>query len=128
MGHYPVVSWLRAACGFLQRCTAAKKIGWDEPVSAEIRTKVGDIVKLLHEKGDPAKGRWLIDTNQPAVLWADASSQALGVVLEVGGTVVEDAAWLRKRDDTAHINTSELECCDSWSESVSEMGYKAVHH
>ena len=53
-------------------------------MSAEICMKVGDIVKLLHEKDDPAKGQWLVDTNQPAVLWADASSQALGVVLEVG--------------------------------------------
>ena len=71
--------------------------------------KVGDIVKLLHEKDDLAKGQWLVDTNQPAVLWADAGSQALGVVLEVGGTVVEDVAWLHKCDDTAHINMSELD-------------------
>ena len=109
MSHYPVVGWLRVACGFLQRCTAAEKIGWDEQVSAETRAKVDDIVKLLREEGDPAKGQWLVDNKQPAVLWTDASSQALGVVLEVGGTVVEDAAWLRKRGDTAHINMSELD-------------------
>ena len=31
------------------------------------------------------------------------------MVLEVGGRVVEDASWLRKKDDTAHINVAELD-------------------
>ena len=46
---------------------------------------------------------------QPAVLWADASSLAIGVALEIGGSIVEDAAWLRKADDSGHINMSELD-------------------
>ena len=40
---------------------------------------------------------------------ADASSLAVGVVLEIGGSIVEDAAWLRKVNDNAHINMSELD-------------------
>ncbi|XP_067947276.1 uncharacterized protein [Watersipora subatra] len=37
------------------------------------------------------------------------SNLALGVSLEVDGYTVEDAAWLRKEDDGAHINVAELE-------------------
>ena len=37
VGHYPVASWLRVACGFLQRCTASEGIGWDDEVSAGTR-------------------------------------------------------------------------------------------
>ena len=54
-------------------------------------------------------GSWPVDLKQPAILWADASNLALGVALEIGGTIVEDAAWLRKADDNSHINVSELD-------------------
>ena len=109
VGHYPVAGWLRVACSYLQRCTAAEHIGWDDPVSEEIREKVDDVVAMLRDQGDPVKGTWLVDTKQPATLWADASSLALGVTLEIGGTIVEDAAWLCKADNCAHINMSELD-------------------
>jgi len=39
----------------------------------------------------------------------DASSIAMGVCLEIDDKIVEDAAWLRKEDDGAHINVAELE-------------------
>ncbi|KHJ40059.1 hypothetical protein D918_09887 [Trichuris suis] len=42
------------------------------------------------------------------LVWADASSLAIGVVLEVNGSVVEDAAWLRS-GDACHINMAELD-------------------
>ena len=42
-------------------------------------------------------------------VWCDASSIALGVIIQIAGTTVEDAAWLRKRDDFNHINVAELE-------------------
>jgi len=42
-------------------------------------------------------------------VWCDASSLATGVRLEIGGKVVEDAAWLRKENDGSHINLVELE-------------------
>ena len=54
-------------------------------------------------------GGWAVDPRQPAVLWADASSLALGIALEVDGAIVEDATWLRKTEDKAHINMSELD-------------------
>lgn len=36
------------------------------------------------------------------------AGKALGVVLEVGGVIVEDVAWLQK-NDVAYINVAELE-------------------
>ena len=109
IGHFPVASWLRVACGYLQRCTAAEKVEWDSPVSVGIRAKVDDMVRILRDQGDPVNGSWPVDLKQPAILWADASSLALGVALEIGGTIVVDAAWLRKADDNSHINVSELD-------------------
>ncbi|XP_076045835.1 uncharacterized protein LOC143028080 [Oratosquilla oratoria] len=43
------------------------------------------------------------------VVWCDASSIATGAVLEIGGVVVEDGTWQRKKDDYHHINVSELD-------------------
>ncbi|GFR63203.1 zinc knuckle [Elysia marginata] len=43
------------------------------------------------------------------VIWVDASDLALGVQVEIDGVPVEDAAWLRKRDDCSQINVAELE-------------------
>ena len=51
----------------------------------------------------------LVDLTQEVVLWTYDSSVAIGVALEVGGEVVEDAAWLRRAGDAGHINMSELE-------------------
>ena len=42
------------------------------------------------------------------MVWCDASSIALGAVVEINGITVEDAAWLRKKDDHSHINVAEL--------------------
>ena len=50
----------------------------------------------------------MADTNKGTV-WCDASSLAVSVVLEIGGIIVEDAAWLRKPLDVGHINVAELD-------------------
>ena len=42
-------------------------------------------------------------------VWCDARSLATGCALEVDGCIVEDGAWLRKKDDGAHINMAELD-------------------
>ena len=42
-------------------------------------------------------------------LCGDASSLAIGTVLEAAGDVIEDCSWLRKENDAAHINLAELE-------------------
>ena len=50
----------------------------------------------------------MVSNSRSGTVWCDASSIALGVVLEIDGNSVEDAAWLRKKDDFAHINLAEL--------------------
>lgn len=109
VGHYPVAGWLRVACGYLQRCTAAEKIGWDDAVSEVTRVKVDDVSSMLRDLGDPVRGSWVVDPQELAVLWTDASSLAMGAALQIGDEIVEDCAWLRKPEDSAHINISELD-------------------
>ncbi|KAG0722885.1 hypothetical protein GWK47_043701 [Chionoecetes opilio] len=59
------------------------------------------------KRSDPARGRWDVQGDENS-LWVDASSLALGAVLEVNGDVIEDACWLR-RDECSHINLAELD-------------------
>jgi transposase InsO family protein len=61
------------------------------------------------QQRDPVQGVWDVQSTQVGKLWCDASSLALGVCLEIGGCIVEDASWLRKTDDDGHINLAELE-------------------
>ena len=109
VGHFPVAGWLRVASGFLQQCTAADGVGWDESVSADTMKKVREVAAMIEKQGDPAKGQWVVRHDAPVTVWTDASSIALGVAIEVDGDIVEDAAWLRPKTDTAHINRSELD-------------------
>ena len=52
----------------------------------------------------------MVSFNEKAVtVWCDASSLATGVALELDGKRIEDSCWLRKEDDSAHINVAELE-------------------
>ncbi|XP_043231265.1 uncharacterized protein LOC122386281 [Amphibalanus amphitrite] len=106
--HYPVCGWLRPAASFVKRLVSEAAHGWDEPVRDE------NVVRLVNElvarvrADDPAKGQWDVGDGV-ATVWTDASSLALGVALEVGGEIVEDASWLRPRDDVSHINLAELD-------------------
>ena len=54
------------------------------------------------------KEEWHIGRSKEGVIWCDASSLALGAILEIGGATAEDATWLRKKNDNAHINVAEL--------------------
>ena len=58
-------------------------------------------------RSDPVRGRWDVKGDEARV-WVDASSLALGVVIEINGYVIEDASWLRN-DDSSHINMAELD-------------------
>ena len=58
---------------------------------------------------DPVCGRWHVPPVQKCRVWCDGSHLALGIVLEVQGEIVKDAAWLRKAEDFSHINVAELE-------------------
>ena len=56
---------------------------------------------------DPVHVRWDV-TGEKANVWVDASSIAIGVVVEVDGDAVEDGSWLRSSDVT-HINMAEMD-------------------
>ncbi|KRY55859.1 Uncharacterized protein T03_10050 [Trichinella britovi] len=79
VAHFPVCGWLRIAATYIKRKANDATTSWDEVIEA-VEAKV----------------------------WVDASSQAVGVALEIGGSVVEDVAWL-SLDDAQHINMAELD-------------------
>lgn len=108
LGHYPVAGWLRVATAVLQRLTAEEKIDWDDQVSNAVEHIVREIDKRLRQC-DPVRGNWLVHSNSALRLWTDASSLAVGIAVEIDGDIVEDAAWLRRKGDSSHINVSELD-------------------
>ena len=107
VSHYPVCGWLRVSAAYIKRraCQATEK--WDDVVTD------GTVVQHLRDTvaavmaNDPVKGRWDVG-GEAATVWVDASSLALGAVVEIDGSVVEDACWLRK-EDAGHINMAELD-------------------
>ena len=52
--------------------------------------------------------RWCVLKTIEGIVWCDATSIATGIMIEIEGQVVEDAAWLRKRSNFSHINSAEL--------------------
>lgn len=106
IGHYPIVGWLRPHCSFLKRLGSDGS--WDEPVKESVRRLAHE---LLHraQAEDPVRGRWHVRSGGNVTVWTDASSLAMGVAIQVDGTIVEDASWLRKKSDSLHINVAELE-------------------
>lgn len=105
--HLPVCGYVRPACSYIKRRATAVTSTWDEDINDDdVRSMVLDL-KMRCVGNDPAKGRWEV-TSDEATVWVDASSLALGVVLEVDGNIVEDACWLRQNQD-AHINMAELD-------------------
>lgn len=105
VGIYPVCNWLRMASSYVKR--AANASDWDERIPAHVVPMVKELTTRLRDN-DPVKGRWDVDACGRATVWCDASSIGVGVVLQVGNDVVEDASWLRK-DASTHINMAELD-------------------
>ena len=106
VGHFPVANWLRVACSYVKRVCDANS--WDDEVSnatMKILHEIIDRIKL----DDPVRGVWDVPEAREARVWCDASSLAMGCCLEINRYIVEDAAWLRKRDDHMHINLAELD-------------------
>uniref|UniRef100_A0A5S6QCD8 RNase H domain-containing protein n=1 Tax=Trichuris muris TaxID=70415 RepID=A0A5S6QCD8_TRIMR len=107
VGHYPVCGWLRPMTAFIKREVNDATSTWDEPIRhAQVREHLHEIGVALKAQ-DPARGRWDVHGDEARV-WVDASSLAIGVALEVDGTVIEDGTWLRP-DDARHINMAELD-------------------
>lgn len=105
-GHYPVAGWLRPHCSFLKRLGSDGS--WDEPVDDCVRKLVDELAQRVQLE-DPVTGQWFVNPDGNVTVWTDASSLAMGVVVQVDDAIVEDAAWLRKKSDHLHINVSELE-------------------
>jgi len=107
VGHLPVCGWLRVATAFVKRRANLLSSTWDEEIcDGLLRSMLEDMVQKV-KVNDPARGRWDV-YGEEATVWVDASSLALGVVIEVDGCVVEDASWLRA-EDASHINMAELD-------------------
>jgi len=106
IAHYPVGGWLRVACSWIKRQVNVGN--WNEKVGKEIDEVLRRIIEKVKTE-EPTKGRWDVPKTTSGTLWCDASTLALGVVLEIAGRVVEDATWLRKKNDAGHINLAELE-------------------
>ena len=107
VGHYPVCGWLRVATAFIKRRANDVTERWDDTIAGgEIRTLLEETVKEVR-KSDPVRGRWSASSDEARV-WVDVSSMALGVAIEINGSIVEDASWLRK-DESSHINMAELD-------------------
>lgn len=108
VGHYPIAGWLRVACSFIKRIAAG--VRWDDHVGEPAMKMIREVVERVR-MGDPVKGRWTVPMKgtKSGTVWCDSSSIAMGVLLEIEDEGVEDAAWLRKKDDVNHINVAELE-------------------
>ena len=104
-GHYPVAGWLRVACSFIKRQAQGSR--WEDFAAEEAVYMLQDVLERVN-KEDPVKGIWHVQRSNSGVIWCDASSLALGVLLEINGVAVEDAAWLRKKESFNHINVAEL--------------------
>lgn len=107
VGHYPVCGWLRVAAAFIKRRANDLSERWDEVIASDEIRRLLEEVMVEVRKNDPVKGRWSA-RGDAARVWVDASSLALGAAVEIDGSIVEDASWLRK-DDSSHINMAELD-------------------
>ena len=105
-GHFPCAGWLRPACSYMKRL--ANTDHWDDVIPERVGALVDEVCERIRSN-DPVKGEWSVSPSDSGIIWCDASSLAEGVLLEIDGVVVEDGCWLRKKDDTAHINLAELE-------------------
>ncbi|KAK4318086.1 hypothetical protein Pmani_010884 [Petrolisthes manimaculis] len=106
VGHYPIAGWLRVACSFIKRSAAGAR--WEGHIGEKSMMMIKDVIERV-QLDDPVRGNWCVPGVKHGVVWCDASKIALGVVLEIDRKIVEDAAWLRKKDDFNHINVAELE-------------------
>ncbi|KRZ83029.1 hypothetical protein T08_13209 [Trichinella sp. T8] len=107
VSHFPVCGWLRIAAAYIKRKANDATTSWDEVIDGDELRRLIHETALAVKKRDPARGRWDVSAEE-AKIWVDANSLAIGVALEVGGSIVEDAAWLRP-DDAQHINMAELD-------------------
>ncbi|XP_065651146.1 uncharacterized protein LOC136079341 [Hydra vulgaris] len=108
VGHLPVCGWLRVIRSLLKRKAVSLTKGWDDEICDENVKWVLKEVFSEVERCKPACGDWAVCGDEGKV-WVDASSLAMGALIQVGETTVEDATWLRKETSDIHINMAELD-------------------
>ena len=106
VGHYPIAGWLRVACSFMKRHSEGRN--WEDPVGDMVTSWLRHVLERVHRE-DPVHGHWAVSSTSSGRVWCDASSLAIGTVLQIADVFVEDAAWLRSKHDAAHINVAELD-------------------
>ena len=109
VAHMPLGGWLRPAAAWLKRRANEVTQGWNDAVKDDsLRDHMRYVAARLATE-DPCHGAWCVRGDR-AVVWTDASSLASGIVVETPqGVAIEDACWLRRQDDTTHINMAELD-------------------
>ena len=123
VGHYPVCGWLRVACSYVKRESTGER--WDDWVGERAQGMIREVIRRVSVE-DPVKGRFRVIDGVAGIVWCDASSIALGVMLEMGGQIVEDMAWLRKATDSSHINVAELDAVVKGVNLAVKWGLKDV--
>ena len=123
VGHYHMVRWLRTSGSFIKRKTGTDWL--EDKIYQVVLRMIQEVIAEVRKK-DPVKGEWNIRGSQEGVIWCNASSLALGVLLEIGGVTAEDAAWLRKKNDRAHINVAELDAMMKGINLALKWGLQAV--
>ncbi|KAK4326819.1 hypothetical protein Pmani_002676 [Petrolisthes manimaculis] len=107
VGNFPVCGWLRVAVAYVKRRANLVTQWWDDLIIGdELKILLEDIMDRVGED-DPVRGRWDV-TGDVAKVWVDASSLAMGAMIEVDGDIIEDATWLRP-NCASHINMAELD-------------------
>ena len=121
VGHYPVAGWLRIHCSFL-KCLGSSG-SWDSPVEESVIKLMRELLRRTRLE-DPVRGVWQVSQHGEVTVWTDASSLGLGVALEVDGSIVEDASWLRKESDYQRIIVAELEAVGHGVNMAIAWGFK----
>ena len=108
MSHLPVCGWLRVICSIIERKVVSLTSGWDDEVhDMGLWCVLEEVLKRV-VGNDPARGEWEVRGDEGKV-WVDASSLALGALVQIEGVTVEDATRLRKERSEVHINMAELD-------------------
>ena len=94
-------------------------------METEVLCMIQEVITEV-KKRDPVKGEWHIRRSKEGVIWCDASSLALGAILKIGGVTAEDAAWLWKKNDNAHINVAGLDATMKGVNLALKWGLQAV--
>ena len=97
---------------------------WKDKIDQVVLCMIQEVIVEVR-KEDPVKREWNMRRNQEWVTWCNACSLALGALSEIGVTA-EDAACLRKKDNSAHINVAELNATMKGINLALKWGLQAV--